>query len=823
MTVLTVSPNGGPGHRSITEALRIAQTGSVISIRPGEYAENLVITKAVTMVAERGPGTVVISPATGCVLLLAAESVTVKDMTVRASDPQAAAIDVPTGRLRLDQCEIVGAAYAAVQSRGTGVVTMTDCRVENTVGAGIVLTAPGHSEIDRCTFAGNGTSAIVLTEDANAQVRECSIRGGSGNGVYATGRARGCVADCDITATRQPAVALDGQSATRILRVRISDLPAMGVFATANTTAVLEDCSIVEAGGGGVMLTAEADPVLRRCRVERCSAYGVNVSGSARGTFDDCEVSAVDSGVLVAEGGHPSFSRLRIQGCKEQGVQISDDASGTFEHVRIDVTLGDAVRIASRAGPVLRHAVVAGSGRYGVLVEEDGRGRIEDSEFVECKSGGLCVTGGGDVAVTGTSFHRAGVLVHEDGRAALVACTVTLAPGTGVELRGPGELTLTDTTVRDGEAVGVRLTGAADATLSGCDVSANAKDGIVLDTSGTVVVRGCTVTHNGGAGLLQKTPNPRITIEDLTNEGNVSQGGFGTVAVAGVQAPAGARPSTGEPAAGGPDALGGLRAELEALVGLANVKRDIQTLVNLIQVGQQRAALGMPVPPMSRHLVFAGAPGTGKTTVARLYGQILAVLGVLPKGHVVEVARADLVAQYVGATAIKTTEKFMEALGGVLFIDEAYSLSNQEAGHGPDFGREAIDTLVKLMEDHRHEVVVIAAGYTDEMLRFVDANPGLASRFARTIEFPSYEVDELVTIIEGMCQQHRYRVDLGARDALVALFTGMARGNSFGNARVARQVFEDMVASQAQRLAGRVGLIAEDLTWFSATDVPDAR
>ncbi len=264
-----------------------------------------------------------------------------------------------------------------------------------------------------------------------------------------------------------------------------------------------------------------------------------------------------------------------------------------------------------------------------------------------------------------------------------------------------------------------------------------------------------------------------------------------------------------------------LQAELDALVGLETVKEQVRALVAFLQVQARRKEAGLPEVATSQHLVFLGNPGTGKTTVARLLAEMYRSVGLLQKGHLVETDRAGLVGQFVGTTALKTDRVIRRALDGVLFIDEAYALARENAYH--DFGAEAVETLLKRMEDYRHRLVVIVAGYPRLMNQFLDSNPGLRSRFAREISFPDYSTDELVSITEKFAGDNEYVLGDGADEVLRGIFDGAVRGEGFGNARFARTLFEQALNAQALRLAGRLDTAeSDDLITLSADDVAAA-
>ena len=259
--------------------------------------------------------------------------------------------------------------------------------------------------------------------------------------------------------------------------------------------------------------------------------------------------------------------------------------------------------------------------------------------------------------------------------------------------------------------------------------------------------------------------------------------------------------------------------ELNELIGLKTVKHDVEEMISLAKVRKMREEKGMKTAPVSLHLVFSGNPGTGKTTVARILAKLYKEIGILSGGQLVETDRSGLVAGYVGQTAIKTKKKIDEAMGGVLFIDEAYML-NQE---GENYGQEAIDTILKAMEDHRDEFIVIVAGYTNLMREFIDSNPGLKSRFNKFFEFPDYTVDELQQIFDLQCKKYQYKLDEDAEKAVKEEIIKLEaeKGENFANAREVRNLFEKIITNQATRVAAIEDVDEETLSTITMEDLKD--
>ncbi|GIJ79993.1 ATPase family associated with various cellular activities (AAA) [Micromonospora phaseoli] len=441
-------------------------------------------------------------------------------------------------------------------------------------------------------------------------------------------------------------------------------------------------------------------------------------------------------------------------------VVVADRAKLTMTGCELSAGFGAAIQVAGRSEFTLARCRVTG-GRYGLVVE-DSDGSVEGCEFTDLSEDGIIVRIGAAPTIRTSTVARCGnrgIYVYQYGKPTIEACDISQTGHAGVVVVHQSAPVLRRCRIRDTRGPAISFARGCHGTVDDCTTENTAQPAIEVAEGATPTIVAGTANKKAAFGAdaaRAVAPQDTAKVEKLL-------------------------------------------AELEAMVGLESVKAEVRALIDEIQVNEWRRSAGLPVGAVSHHLIFAGAPGTGKTTVARIYGDLLAALGALPGGAFREVSRRDLVGQYIGHTAEKTAAAFELARGGVLFIDEAYTLS-RSSGTGGDFGQEAIDTLVKLMEDHRDEVAVIAAGYTGEMLQFLDANPGLASRFAKTVEFGNYSPEQLVVIVERMAGGDEYLLADGVSEVLREHFGSIERDQNFGNAREARKLFEGVRKTQAQRL-----------------------
>ncbi len=777
-------------YESLAAALEAASDGDVLSVSSGTYRENLVVDHAVTLRCAEGPGTVRIAPPSGVALTVRAAAA-VHDLLIECQDVSSAALLVEASAPELSGLRINTRSAVGLEVRDGARPTVRRLTVDNPAGLGISVLDGAGGLFEECEVVAAGQTGVAVRGGAGPRLDRCRVHHASGAGLSVTGEGSTLEAvGCEVYEVRGTGVQMSARGTGQFTDCQVHRTTGDGITLDTDAVLALADCDIHDIPENAVDLRARSVLTLTRCTVRRFGRNGLSVwDPGTRVDANQCEIhdSTGDyPAVWVSDGAVAILDSCRVHDVPD-ALFVLDRGS------RADVVDSDFAQIRNTA----------------VSVSDGANVQLDDCRIREAATGAWFRDhgSGGTLSQVTVDNTATGVIVTKGADPALERCTVTNPTEAGIYVSAEGRGTFNGCRVTGSRGFGFHIIDGCRSTLTRCRTERCARGGYEFAEPGPVT-EDCTSDQTAA-----QEPPVAVPPAPVRQSAAQSYGLLG--AVPAPRAAQEAEPGPAAPPARESDTVLG---DLDALVGLDGVKREVRTLIDMISVGRRREQAGLKAPSPRRHLVFTGSPGTGKTTVARLYGEILASLGVLDRGHLVEVARVDLVGEHIGSTAIRTQEAFERARGGVLFIDEAYALSPEDAGR--DFGREAIDTLVKLMEDHRDAVVVIVAGYTAEMERFLASNPGVASRFSRTITFGDYTAEELLRIVEWQATEHEYQLGEDTGEALLKYFTAIPKGAAFGNGRTARQTFEAMVERHAVRLAHVQEPTHEELQLLYPEDLP---
>ncbi|WP_052191890.1 right-handed parallel beta-helix repeat-containing protein [Priestia aryabhattai] len=721
------------------------------------------------------------------------------------------------GQGTFESCEIYKNNHSNVGIKTEGNPFFKSCHVYESQQCGVWVKEKGQGTFESCEIYKNNYSNVEIETEGNPLFNSCNIYEGKASGVWVEEKGQGAFESCEIYKNNYSNIGIKTEGNPFFKSCRIYESQQYGVWVKEKGQGRFESCEIHKNNYSNIGIKTEGNSLFKSCRIYESQQYGVWVEEKGQGAFEGCEIYKNNySNIGIKTEGNSLFKSCRIYETQQYGVWVEEKGQGTFESCEIHKNNYSNIGVKTEGNSLFKSCRIYESQQYGVWVEEKGQGTFKNCEVYKNTRSNVFIYTEGSPLFDSCNIYggkASGVWVKEKGEGTFESCEIYKNNYSNVGIETEGNPLFKSCRIYESQQCGVWVKEKGQGAFESCKIHQNNDSNIAIETEGDPSFSNCEIYNSQESGLFVEQQG-KGTIKNCNFYGNnksniiISEDSDVNIENA-VEQTENDSSKQREEASGSSSAkidnnvsLEEVLNELNILIGMNNIKEQIRKTIQYVQFNQELVKFGVKSKEVQlavSHTVLYGNPGTGKTTVAKLLGKLYKAMGVLSSGHVVQVNREKLVGEYIGHTAPKTKKVIDEALGGVLFIDEAYELSNK--GSENDFGPEAIALILEEMENRKGDFIVVVAGYEKEMLNFLEINPGLKSRFTQYFNLQDYIPDELVEIAKKIANDNGRKLSVEAVDLLHKEFTMLwrKRDRYFSNARTVRNYVEAMLQEQPQR------------------------